>query len=69
MPTDADNVNASIAENAQGVKSSKSDEGEVEQHSLPDQIAAAQHLARASAAKTNSVGIRFRRLVPPGGTC
>lgn len=65
MPTDADNVNASIAENAQGVKSSKSDEGEVEQHPLRDQIAAAQHLAGKTAARKPHRGLRITQVVKP----
>ena len=46
----------------------KADGVEVEQHPLPDQVAAARYLdAKAATAKRDSLGVRLTRLVPPGG--
>lgn len=40
----------------------------VEQHSLPDQIAADRYLANKAAAKARGMGVRYFKLVPPGAS-
>jgi hypothetical protein len=62
----AENLEDEIADNASGPKRAKGDMGEVEQHSLKDQIAADQYLAAKAAARTRKRGLRFTKLVPPG---
>ena len=60
-----DELEQKIEENAQGPKRAKGDSGEVEQHSLPDQIAADRYLASKEAAK-KGLGVRMTKVVPPG---
>ena len=55
-----------IRENAQGPAKAAGDAGSVEQHKLPDQIAADKYLAAKEAAKSKQRGLRFNKLVPPG---
>ena len=62
----ADDLEDEITDNASGPKRVKGDMGEVEQHSLKDQIAADQYLAAKAAARTKKRGLRFTKLVPPG---
>lgn len=64
--SDASDINDALVENAQGPRRSKSDAFEMEQHSLKDQIEAAQFAASQSAAGTNLFGLRNVKLVPPG---
>jgi hypothetical protein len=63
MPTTTDQ---SIEQNAQGPKKAQGDAGSVEQHSLPDQIAADRYLASKRAMKTRTKGLQLSKLVPPG---
>lgn len=55
-----------IRENAAGPKRAKGDSAEMEQHSLPDQIAADRYLASKNATKRKGLGAVFKKLVPPG---
>lgn len=55
-----------IKDNALGPKRAQGDAGSVEQHFLRDQIAADQYLKQIETLKNGS-GLRFNRLVPPGG--
>ena len=55
-----------IRENAHGPKRARGDSGEVEQHPLPDQIAADRYLASKTAARARGMGIRVGKLIPPG---
>jgi hypothetical protein len=55
-----------IRENTTGPKKVQGDAGSVEQHSLPDQIAADRYLASKRAVQSKSKGIRISKLVPPG---
>jgi len=55
-----------IRENAQGPKRARGDAGEVEQHPLPDQIAADRYLAAKNAAKAKGMGLRVGKMIPPG---
>ena len=55
-----------IEQNAQGPKKAQGDTGSVEQHSLPDQIAADRYLALKKAVRARGKGIVISKLVPPG---
>jgi hypothetical protein len=60
------NLEDAIRENAEGPAKAAGDSGSMEQHKLPDQIAADKYLASKEAAKSKSRGLRFNKLVPPG---
>jgi len=62
----ADDLEETIKENATGPKRAKGDSAEMEQHPLPDQIAADRYLNSKNAAKKKGLGIAFKKLVPPG---
>lgn len=62
----ADELDNTIRQNAQGLAKAAGDAGSVEQHKLPDQIAADRYLASKEAAKTKRRGLVFNKLVPPG---
>lgn len=55
-----------IEQNAQGPKKAQGDAGSVEQHSLPDQIAADRYLASKQAVQSKGKGIVITKLIPPG---
>ena len=55
-----------IRQNAAGPKRAKGDSVEMEQHSLPDQIAADRYLQSKSAVRKKGLGIALKKLVPPG---
>ncbi len=57
-----------IRDNAQGPAKASGDTGSVEQHKLPDQIAADRYLASKDAAKSKSRGLVLNKFVPPGTT-
>ena len=63
MPEELDST---LRENATGPAKVAGDAGSVEQHSLPDQIAADRYLQAMAAGKANRRGLRFSKLVPPG---
>ncbi len=62
----SESLEDAIRENAQGPAKAAGDSGSMEQHKLPDQIAADKYLASKEAAKSKSRGLRFNKLVPPG---
>ena len=62
----ADDLDHAIQENAERPAKVTGDAGSVEQHKLPDQIAADKYLASKKAAKSKKRGLRFNKLVPPG---
>jgi hypothetical protein len=62
----ADELEDAIRENAQGPAKAAGDAGSMEQHKLPDQIAADRYLASKDAAKSKRRGLVFNKLVPPG---
>ena len=62
----ADELDDTIRQNAQGPAKAAGDAGSVEQHKLPDQIAADRYLASKDAAKSKRRGLVFNKLVPPG---
>ena len=61
----SEDLDKTIAENAQGPKRAQGDSGSVEQHDLKDQIAADRHLASKEAAK-KGLGVKMTKVVPPG---
>jgi hypothetical protein len=62
----SDDLEDDIRRNAQGPAKASGDAGSVEQHPLPDQIAADRYLAAKEAAKDKKRGLRFNKFVPPG---
>ena len=62
-----DDLAETIRTNADGPKRARGDSGEMEQHSLTDQIAADRYLNSKQAMKS-SLGIRKSKLVPPGAS-
>jgi hypothetical protein len=62
----AEDLENTILENAQGPAKASGDSGSMEQHSLPDQIAADRYLESKKAARGKGFGIRLKKLVPPG---
>jgi len=61
-----DDLKDTIRQNAAGPKRAKGDSGELEQHSLPNQIAADRYLASKSATRKRGLGIGLKKLLPPG---
>ena len=61
-----DEVKEAIEKNAQGPRSAKGDVGQVEQHSLADQIEADRYLATRQARSKPHKALRFAKLSPPG---
>ena len=59
-------IDDTIRQNAAGPKRAKGDSAEMEQHPLPDQIAADRYLASKNATKSKGLGIGMKKLVPPG---
>ena len=55
-----------IDKDVQSPRRVRGDEGEVEQHPLPDQIEADRYLAQSTASKNPLRGIRLTKLIPPG---
>lgn len=56
-----------IEDAAEGPKKAKGDQGEMEQHPLPDLIEADKYLKGDDAAKTQTArGLRFNRFKNPG---
>ena len=62
----ADDLEDAIRENAEGPAKASGDSGSIEQHKLPDQIAADKYLSAKEAAKSKRKGLQFNKLVPPG---
>ena len=62
----SDNLQETIRESAKAPAKASGDAGSVEQHKLPDQIAADRYLASKEATKSKSRGLRFNKFIPPG---
>ena len=62
----ADDLSETILENAQGPAKASGDAGSMEQHPLPEQIAADRYLESKKAARRKGLGIALKKLVPPG---
>jgi len=61
-----DNLETEIRSNAAGPRRAKGDSGEIEQHSLADQIAADKYLQSTAAMSGTSPKLLINKLVPPG---
>lgn len=55
-----------IRDNAQGPAKASGDSGAMEQHSLPDQIAADRYLEGKKATRAKGLGLTLKKLSPPG---
>lgn len=62
----ADELEDAIRQNAQGPAKASGDSGSIEQHKLPDQIAADRYMASKQAAKSPRRGLVLNKIVPPG---
>jgi len=62
-----DQLSDKIKTNAEGPAKASGDSGSVEQHPLPDQIAADKYLESKKASRAKGLGIKFAKL-SPGGT-
>ena len=63
-----DNLANTIRDNAEGPAKAAGDSGSVEQHKLPDQIAADRYLASRAATRSKRRGLLLNKLVPPGAS-
>ncbi|MCG3180946.1 MAG: hypothetical protein BIFFINMI_03312 [Phycisphaerae bacterium] len=61
-----DSLDDAIKENAAGPAKASGDSGSMEQHPLPDQIAADKYLANKKAMASQTLGLRRAKIVPPG---
>ena len=59
-------IDESIEANATAPKKVSGDSGSVEQHGLPDQIAAEKFLQSKKATRTKGLGIRLQKISPGG---
>jgi hypothetical protein len=62
----ADDLTQAILDNATSPAKASGDSGSMEQHPLPDQIAADRYLESKKAARGKGLGIGLKKLVPPG---
>jgi hypothetical protein len=62
----AEELDEAIRTNAEGPRSASGDSGSMQQHSIPDQIAADRYLASKKAARSKGLGVRLTKVVPPG---
>ena len=62
----ADDLEDTIRENAQGPAKATGDSGSMEQHPLPEQVAADRYLQSKKATRRKGLGIALKKLVPPG---
>ncbi len=65
MPTDE--LDQTMQQNAQGPKEAHGGSGGMQQHPLPDQIAADRYLAAKRAMKRKHRGLRVTKIGLPGG--
>jgi len=62
----ADDLDDAIRTSAEGPRSASGDSGSMQQHPLPDQIAADKHLAAKDAMSRKNFGLIRVQIVPPG---
>ena len=62
MSETTENLEAKIMENASGPKSAEVDGQKVEQHSLPDQIAADEYLAKKKVMQGRGTGLKITKM-------
>lgn len=60
-----DDIEDAIEENAMGPKKASNDTGSMEQHPLPDQIAADRY-TKSTQANQRGLPLRYVKFVPPG---
>ena len=63
MPKD---LERELRRNAKSPKRAKGDSGEIEQHSLAEQIEADRYLESKKASRARGLGFRRTKMVPPG---
>jgi len=62
-----DTINDAIEDSAEsGIRRASGDSGSVEQHPLPDQIAADRYVASRTASRKKGLGIKLLKIVAPG---
>ena len=61
-----DEIKNAIETNATGPRRASGDSGSVEQHPLPDQIAAARFVASRTASRKKGLGIKLLKISPGG---
>lgn len=62
----ADELTQTIMDSAKAPAKASGDSGSMEQHPLPDQIAADRYIESKKAARNKGLGIALKKLVPPG---
>jgi len=62
----SDTIKDAIEQSATGPRKASGDSGSVEQHSLPDQIAADKYAEGRAASRKNGLGIKINKIVPGG---
>jgi len=60
----SDTIKDAIEQSATGPRKASGDSGSVEQHSLPDQIAADKYAEGRAASRKNGLGIKINKIVP-----
>jgi len=63
-----DTIKSAIETNAAGPRRASGDSGSVEQHSLPDQIAADKYVESKKASRAGGLGVKLAKLSPGGTT-
>jgi len=61
-----ESLDSRISENASGPRKAAGDSHSMEQHSLPDQIAADRYLESKKASRSKGLGIKHVKLAPGG---
>ena len=61
-----DTIKNAIEENATGPRRASGDSGSVEQHAIPDQIAADKYVRSKAASRATGLGIKLIKLSPGG---
>jgi hypothetical protein len=59
-------LESAIQENAQGPRKAAGDSGSMEQHPLPEQVAADRYLKSKEASRRKGPGVGLKKLVPRG---
>ncbi|OQB85567.1 MAG: hypothetical protein BWX88_01833 [Planctomycetes bacterium ADurb.Bin126] len=62
----ADNLDSTIRDNASGPAKATADGTSMEQHPLPDQIAADKYLSQKAAGRNPAKALTLMKIVPPG---
>ncbi len=61
----AEELDNTIDQNAKAPAKASGDSGSMEQHPLPDQIAADRYLASKKASRRKGLGVKLIKLAPP----